>query len=1316
MLINSKFKLNFKTKQKGIRSARTKTVVRSIPDLNTLIRTTSFTFAIKRKLFKYNCNYRLNNFSYSSLGSTLGTKHLVRLLPSKKTNITDYSTQTKATNSDIHTYTEKAIGSTSDFEDISKLNYQSFSTRIPIKSIRIGLASPERIRQWAERIMPDNTKVGQVISPQTVNYKTLKPEKGGLFCEEIFGAIDDKTSASDRTRRSRLGYINLVTPVAHLWYLKSIPSYIGILLDLSKKHVESIAYCTELISYPVSPNNLLNNSNSLNIFNSLSQKIKVGRLEHNNNSPLIGIDPGLNNQTNNSTRALQSTPDLNTDNKKSLLDKNKNRFGGLRTPDIIKSKMNNHLNQKFSESLNTAFSSYGMSYNFTESQNNIIFTSTSLESRPTTDEKNNLNLINRFSENDLNNLSISDEVLISSNLRSLDNVPSSSNFGYTALTRQNITVLQYKLIKKPLFSMGSTQSSIGKNLSQLETNNIQPPILSNKIQSILPNTEGSVQNTPSVSLINSNDDQNVELFDLIYLKSNRVLYTDLTKKLDNTGRLETDPDKFQEANSKNDFIKSDADINSITNNNINVELFNAIPNNYYVVLQTCSWKISSDWDAFLFYMTENISINDTLIPLYKSRVYDSTGNPLDYPISGGGALRNLLLNFDPLRIDLKIISRQIKSQLDKLNQSINILEQFYINGFFMTKSQKIQLFSLWSQRTKLLRRLKLFRNFQQGKTRPQWMILSILPVLPPDLRPIIQLNGNQVAVSDLNKLYQKVLFRNQRIKRFSRGDYSLNNSAEMRYAARLLQESVDALISNGKGAAPVSDTNNRPLRSLSDMLKGKKGRFRQNLLGKRVDYSGRSVIVVGPKLKLHECGLPKEMAIELFQPFLIRRLRTNKVAKTIFGAKKLIRNGDNVVWEALKQVLRNHPVLLNRAPTLHRLSVQAFQPILVDGRAILLHPLVCPAFNADFDGDQMAVHVPLSYSARAESWKLMWSRNNILSPSTGEPILTPTQDMVLGCYYLTTIDTINFKNKLLNLKQNYENFLNLTQTSLLLKTKKSDINKIEQHSLQDISTYTGLETDSSKLYLQPTFAKLILQTNLYNNQINQIGKNVKEISSRSLNYESLSDLLESTDATLNLSKNEIINNSQIFFYLDKSTSDNYFLTLEEVLLAFHLKQITLHRAVWVKWEDAFEVNQNSCIPLEIRVNKNGNYSKFYPEYQYHFNFECITGDTSSAVRSTTDFEKQLSSERVSTTQALIFESSLDNEMSTTLNHEFEKSIDSKQVNHKVNKLSNTKHQHLFVLLQIATNKIMFLPETYIRTTPGIILLNRLINKAIGVFK
>ena len=281
------------------------------------------------------------------------------------------------------------------------------------------------------------------------------------------------------------------------------------------------------------------------------------------------------------------------------------------------------------------------------------------------------------------------------------------------------------------------------------------------------------------------------------------------------------------------------------------------------------------------------------------------------------------------------------------------------------------------------------------------MILTLLPVLPPVLRPVLKMAG-QFTISDLNRLYQRIIYRNERLKKFLK-DPALSSSFEMKYAQRLLQEAVDNLIQNGKsGVVPEKDARGRLLKSLSDILKGKQGRFRQYLLGKRVDYSGRSVIVVGPRLKLHECGIPKEMALVLYSPFLIKRILNEKLADTYLAAKKLIKTNPLLVSQLLLEIMKTCPVLLNRAPTLHRLGFQAFQPKLVDGKAILLHPLVCPAFNADFDGDQMAVHVPITFEARAEAWKLMLARNNLLSPATGDPIILPSQDMVLGCYYLTT--------------------------------------------------------------------------------------------------------------------------------------------------------------------------------------------------------------------------------------------------------------------------------------------------------------------------
>lgn len=333
---------------------------------------------------------------------------------------------------------------------------------------------------------------------------------------------------------------------------------------------------------------------------------------------------------------------------------------------------------------------------------------------------------------------------------------------------------------------------------------------------------------------------------------------------------------------------------------------------------------------------------------------------------GAEAIRELLRE-----IDLEKLSRQLREELRTAS------------------GQK---------RMKILKRLEVVEAFRKSGNRPEWMILEVIPVIPPDLRPMVQLDGGRFATSDLNDLYRRVINRNNRLKRLMELGAP---EIIVRNEKRMLQEAVDALIDNGRRGRPVTGPNNRPLKSLSDMLKGKQGRFRQNLLGKRVDYSGRSVIVVGPKLKLHQCGLPREMALELFKPFVMKKLVDKGLAQNIKSAKRMVERQRTEVWDVLEEVVKEHPVLLNRAPTLHRLGIQAFEPVLIDGKAIQIHPLVCTAYNADFDGDQMAVHVPLSAAAQAEARLLMLSAYNILSPAYGKAITSPTRDIVFGCYYLT---------------------------------------------------------------------------------------------------------------------------------------------------------------------------------------------------------------------------------------------------------------------------------------------------------------------------
>ncbi|MBI3315486.1 MAG: DNA-directed RNA polymerase subunit beta', partial [Candidatus Omnitrophica bacterium] len=334
---------------------------------------------------------------------------------------------------------------------------------------------------------------------------------------------------------------------------------------------------------------------------------------------------------------------------------------------------------------------------------------------------------------------------------------------------------------------------------------------------------------------------------------------------------------------------------------------------------------------------------------------------------GAEAIRDLMKEIDPKKLETKLHA--------ELKQA---------------KSEATQ--------KKIIKNLRIVESFNDSGNDPDWMILDVIPVIPPDLRPLVPLDGGRFATSDLNDLYRRVINRNNRLKKL------LELRAPeviVRNEKRMLQEAVDALFDNGRHGRPVLGSGNRPLKSLSDMLKGKQGRFRQNLLGKRVDYSGRSVIVVGPELKLHQCGLPKKMALELFEPFIIKKLRERGFVHTIKSAKRMVEKERLEVWDILEEVIKNHPVMLNRAPTLHRLGIQAFEPVLVEGKAIRIHPLVCAAFNADFDGDQMAVHVPLSLEAQIECRILLMSVNNIFSPADGRPVATPTQDIVLGCYYLT---------------------------------------------------------------------------------------------------------------------------------------------------------------------------------------------------------------------------------------------------------------------------------------------------------------------------
>ncbi len=473
------------------------------------------------------------------------------------------------------------------------------------------------------------------------------------------------------------------------------------------------------------------------------------------------------------------------------------------------------------------------------------------------------------------------------------------------------------------------------------------------------------------------------------------------------------------------------------------------------------------------------------------------------------------------------------------------------------KTLRKKITKLKQLKPKLIRRIKLLQLFEKRKSEPDSMILKVLPVLPADLRPIMKL-GDQIAASDLNRLYQRIIYRNDRLKKFLKESVTINSEVT-RFAHRLLQEAVDNLIENGKsGVKPETDSRGRALKSLSAILKGKSGRFRQYLLGKRVDYSGRSVIVVGPKLKMHECGLPYDMAIELFIPFLLKRILNYNLAQTVVGAKTLIRANKPLTKELLREVMRVTPVLLNRAPTLHRLGIQAFQPILVDGKAILLHPLVCPAFNADFDGDQMAVHVPITVEARAEALKLMFSRNNLLSPATGDPLVLPSQDMVLGCYYLTTEKPI-----------------------------------AAFHAGSNGTLFRSAKQSSGKLACADILDKNAAARNLYFNSFEDVLKK--------FNQDKISSLCETAglrnDGRLSIDPRP---DGTKFdqFHAERSSAMPLMKTNIE-----SKSSKNLHSNIWMKWEKTVETGSDQEQPIEVRVNVFGFRQDIYSKVLCHYDIQ-----------------------------------------------------------------------------------------------------------------
>jgi DNA-directed RNA polymerase subunit beta' len=774
-------------------------------------------------------------------------------------------------------------------------------------AIRIGLASSKQIRDWSS---------GEVTKPETINYRTLKPERDGLFCERIFGPTKDWECycgkykrvrykgiicercgvevTRQKVRRERMGHIDLAAPVSHIWFFKGVPSRIGYLLDIAPRELEKVLYFAASIVTDVDVEKRAAD------LDDLEDKVKAEseRIDVDRDEALAALETRLSRRRTYFGKGTEKGFDEDDD-----------------------------------------FWSRGLS-NWAEEQG-----------LPTLEEARELvgkmlaNLAKTITTEDskkirelVRDAAIRDDRKLSP--RELDLVA-----GVAEQIREGTAPLRKELAR----AAGSKKGAVTKHI--------------NRFIDALLDPKGE---------IGTEDEQYAAKIDFKQLEKARGLGNDLLGDVLDAAEEESDlRDLTNDLCLRTDGKIRKEDLDAIVQWALKVrEMYLDIESRREDAREAAVdsvRRLEETWLLFKELEPKKIVNDEQLFRELKDRF----GSPYGFGVyfrggMGAESIRELLKDLD------------LNAEADMLRETIRT-----------SKGQKQQ---------RAIKRLKVVNAFIRSENRPEWMVLEAVPVIPPELRPMVQLDGGRFATSDLNDLYRRVINRNNRLKRLldlGAPEIIVNNEK------RMLQEAVDALFDNGRRGRAVTGPGNRPLKSLSDMLKGKQGRFRQNLLGKRVDYSGRSVIVAGPNLKLHQCGLPKLMALELFKPFIMSRLVERKSVQNIKAAKKYVDSMTEEVWDVLEEVIAEHPVLLNRAPTLHRLGIQAFEPVLVEGKAIQVHPLVCHAFNADFDGDQMAVHLPLSAEAQAEARVLMLSSNNILSPAHGHPLATPTQDMVMGGYWLT---------------------------------------------------------------------------------------------------------------------------------------------------------------------------------------------------------------------------------------------------------------------------------------------------------------------------
>src|SRR5213596_1531439 len=777
-------------------------------------------------------------------------------------------------------------------------------------AIRIGLASPKQIRDWSS---------GEVTKPETINYRTLKPERDGLFCERIFGPTKDWECycgkykrvrykgiicercgvevTRQKVRRERMGHIDLAAPVSHIWFFKGVPSRIGYLLDIAPRELEKVLYFAASIVTSVDVEPRQKDLNDLeDKVKAESEQIYVDRDE-----ALAGLEDRLKRRRNFFTKGAVRNFDEDDDFWSRGLS-NWAEEQGMPTLEEVRELVG------------------GM---FVEVAPQIT----------TEDSKKIRELVRNSAIRD-------DRRLSPKELEAVANV--------AVQIREALAPLNKQLAK----ATGSKKGALTKHVNRI--------------------VEGLLDKKAKLS---DEDAEVVANVDQKQLEKARDLGKGLLRDALTQAEPTASPDELRELTNdlclRTDGKISKEDLDAIVQWLVKVrEMYQDIESRKEDAKEAAVdsvRRLEETWNLFRE-LEPKLIVNDEQI---FRELKDRFGSPYGFGVyfqggMGAESIRELLKDLD------------LKAEAKSLRETIRT-----------SKGQKQQ---------RAIKRLKVVNAFITSENRPEWMVLEAIPVIPPELRPMVQLDGGRFATSDLNDLYRRVINRNNRLKRLldlGAPEIIVNNEK------RMLQEAVDALFDNGRRGRPVTGPGNRPLKSLSDMLKGKQGRFRQNLLGKRVDYSGRSVIVAGSTLKLHQCGLPKLMALELFKPFVMKKLVDQELAQNIKSAKRMVERRRPQVWDVLEDVIKEHPVLLNRAPTLHRLGIQAFEPVLVEGKAIQIHPLVCFAFNADFDGDQMAVHLPLSAEAQAECRVLMLSANNILSPAYGQPLATPSQDMVLGTYYLT---------------------------------------------------------------------------------------------------------------------------------------------------------------------------------------------------------------------------------------------------------------------------------------------------------------------------